>query len=751
MSRLPAPRELCARLLAVDPALGERGDRHEALRARAVGTALESAGSGSCGSADGDAPGSDELGAWYEELLALEFDPSGGLARCRDTRKRSGSWFTSEALASALTRRALGPLLYRADGRARAVAEIEALAVLDPACGAGVFLSAAAHEVRRAHALAEAQERRSPDPERSARAVLGVVHGIDRDAAVLPLARAVVARSLGVAPGSPELEGRVVHGDALLSEPHGARRFDAVLGNPPWEIEKPDSRQFFERFDPGYRALDKQAALARQRELFRRHPGLEEEWLARQQYARDLREASRARFRRQAVADTNLYKLFVERAYHLLRPGGRLGLLVPSGLYSDLGTRELRLLLLEECAWEDLVSFENQKALFDIHRSYKFCMLVAQRGAALRERPVRAAFGLQTVAELEQVFDRDSGRSAALTAPGPHLVSRADLLARHPSSLAFSELRTPRDAQVLARIDAASVRLGSEGGDAWNVGYRREVDLTNDSHAFLSRAAAEPHPTRESRWLARERTWLPLLEGRMIHQYRPRAKGWVSGAGARARWRDLSGAGPLEPRYLIDEELARERAASPRGQKLVIRDIARATDERSAIACLVSDVPCANTLPVLSCADPRLDAALCALLNSFVLDWALRSRLGGYHLNRYILEELPLPPVEVVLRCPELGQLAARLCRDEDPPRVRRLLSARADALVARLYGLEAGDLEWILRAGEPGAERDPKGFWRVDAGLPAGQRRPALALAWFRGELSRAELTPELCAHSSS
>ncbi|MBK7758731.1 MAG: hypothetical protein IPI35_20505 [Deltaproteobacteria bacterium] len=38
--------------------------------------------------------------------------------------------------------------------------------------------------------------------------------------------------------------------------------FDAVVGNPPWEIQKPNSKEFFSNHDPLYRAYGKQEALA---------------------------------------------------------------------------------------------------------------------------------------------------------------------------------------------------------------------------------------------------------------------------------------------------------------------------------------------------------------------------------------------------------------------------------------------------------------------------------------------------------
>ena len=48
----------------------------------------------------------------------------------------------------------------------------------------------------------------------------------------------------------------------------GTPGFHAVIGNPPWEIQKPISKEFFSNYDPLYRGYGKQEALARQLEYF---------------------------------------------------------------------------------------------------------------------------------------------------------------------------------------------------------------------------------------------------------------------------------------------------------------------------------------------------------------------------------------------------------------------------------------------------------------------------------------------------
>ena len=165
--------------------------------------------------------------------------------------------------------------------------------------------------------------------------------------------------------------------------------FDAVIGNPPWEVQKPNSKEYFSDVDPLYRSYGKQEALDRQLEYFRNEARVELNWMhysarlrARSNWVKyaahpfgdqvwidkdekphhefpldkkfgqsaadhklwaDLRKGRSGfadpahPFLHQGSADLNTYKMFLETGHALLREGGRLGLLVPSGIYSDKG------------------------------------------------------------------------------------------------------------------------------------------------------------------------------------------------------------------------------------------------------------------------------------------------------------------------------------------------------------------------------------------------------------------------------
>ena len=54
--------------------------------------------------------------------------------------------------------------------------------------------------------------------------------------------------------------------------------FDVKVGNPPWDVLKPNSNEFFTEFDPVYRTYDKQTALKKQRHMLGEFRGVLELW-----------------------------------------------------------------------------------------------------------------------------------------------------------------------------------------------------------------------------------------------------------------------------------------------------------------------------------------------------------------------------------------------------------------------------------------------------------------------------------------
>lgn len=245
----------------------------------------------------------------------------------------------------------------------------------------------------------------------------------------------------------------------------------------------------------------------------------------------------------------------------------------------------------------------------------------------------------------------------------------------------------------------------------------------------------------------------------MIGQFDFSQKGWVSGKGRSAVWREIPfDQKTIEPQYLMALQEYLESEKSVRGRKVALMNITSSTNARTVVAGYVRDFPCSHSLnPSRLMGNSILDElAFLALVNSFAYDYLVRMRLGGINLSEFILNESVLPcaiqssikrtlaiwaarltlvhrafaPEWLLLRncLPELGSnpWASWWAVTASDRMVQRCV---IDALAAYTFGLNEEDLSQILSLDAS----DPKGFWRVDQDLPVEQRQTTLALEAFR------------------
>lgn len=170
--------------------------------------------------------GAEELGSVYESLLELHPTINRATRDFRldavtgSERKTTGSYYTPTSLISSLLDTALEPVLDEAARKPNAEEAILSLAVVDPACGSGHFLIAAANRIaKRLAAIRSDDPEPSPGETRAAlRDVVGrCVHAVD----VNPMAVELCKVSLwmeALEPGRPLsfLDHKVVLGNSLL-------------------------------------------------------------------------------------------------------------------------------------------------------------------------------------------------------------------------------------------------------------------------------------------------------------------------------------------------------------------------------------------------------------------------------------------------------------------------------------------------------------------------------------------------------
>ena len=396
--------------------------------------------------------------------------------------------------------------------------------------------------------------------------------------------------------------------------------FDAVLSNPPWEMLRGDQGSAEVRSD----ARTSTSRVAD----FVRGAGI---------------------YRLQGEGHVNLYQLFVERALSLVRPDGRLGLILPSGFATDHGCAALRRALLDRTLIDTFHGFENRDGVFPIHRGLKFLLLTARIGGTTTEIPAR--FGLRRPDVLDELPDTGADpRAVPLTRPfldrlsGPHLV--------------VPEVRTMRDLEIVTTIAFRAPALSH--ADGWRVTFGRELNATDDRKNFLDGG-----------------TGLPVIDGKHIQPFC---------------------ADPLRARYRVPVQVA-NRLAGARGShhrtRLAYRDVASPTNRLTLIAAIVPAG--VMTTHTLFCAkeplEEELQLFLCGMLNSFVANYLVRLQVGT-HVTASLMSRLPVPTVSRESATFRTIVSSVETLRSSPSDTA---VHARLQACAAELYGLNREQFAHVL------------------------------------------------------
>ena len=485
----------------------------------------------------------------------------------------------------------------------------------------------------------------------------------------------------------------------------GRGGFDAIITNPPWEVFKPNAKEFFAQFSElvSKKNMSIQDFEKAQSKLLQDEE-TSEAWLKYLSGFPHLSAyfRSAAQFRNQiavvngkkAGTDVNLYRLFLEQCSHLLRTGGDCGILLPTGVYTDLGSKQLREMLFSGTRIGALFGLSNERFIFEgIHHAFKFAILTFGKGgqtdafsAAFRIHPYEAV-----KPELLDSFLRDVSEHVRMSVPLIRQIS--------PDSLSVPEFKNAMDAALSEKFMAHPL-LGRSAVGTTHVQFAREFDMTQNEGSNLAKT------TRAS-------GLVPLIEGKMIWHF------------------DCHFA---EPRFWIEPKKLRKflfgestEILSADVFRLVFRRQASSTNERTLVTTIIPPAFHADNMASLIVVDsagkPTItdqeQIFLCAVLNSLTLDYVVRQRVTT-NLNFFYLYQLPVPRLTaadpafrpLVERAARLvgtteefddllkeifGPRATHRTHGERTPEGRAKLRAEIDAQVAHLYALTEPEFTHIL------------------------------------------------------
>jgi len=472
------------------------------------------------------------------------------------------------------------------------------------------------------------------------------------------------------------------------------RGFDLLIMNPPWDAVKPEDDDFFSVYDPKFRRITSKPAKRKVMNKLLKNPQIRRAYDEyRSNIARHLRFYRESQqYSLQGSGDTNLWKLFLERSLSLLSDGGSLAILLPSGIVTDEGAKQLREVLLG-MRISGLYEFENKYGIFpDIHRSYKFVLILVEKAAP--RKSFSAAFYLHEVKSLE-----------GTTEPRKFVDISLDLIRRSsPDSLSIPEIRNTDQLRVFGKLYDTNPLLKDES-KGWTVTLLRELDRTRDSDLFRSDGKG----------------WA-LVEGKNFHQFLPDYEKSEFTVAPEAGLDRTS----RHKEYQHVNKWIHERV------RLAFREVAASTNVRSTVACVIppktfSPHTVILTLPKnikgLTMGDEyyRMVAYLAGIFNSFVYDFMLRTRIT-MHVSFFYVYQTPVPPHVQNDLANEIVRIAARLSSTDQrfkdfanalgvdvgplSMKDRIEMTARLNAIVAKHYGLTKDELKITLDSFE-GFEED--------------------------------------------
>ncbi|MCX5638681.1 MAG: hypothetical protein NTX52_13475, partial [Planctomycetota bacterium] len=293
---------------------------------------------------------------------------------------------------------------------------------------------------------------------------------------------------------------------------------------------------------------------------------------------------------------------------------------------------------------------------------------------------------------------------------------------------------------IYKRIPVLINKTRKQGGNPWGIKFFTMFHQTNDAELFntAEQLKADGFKRDGSLWKKGKNVFLPLYEAKMVQMFDHRAASVIIDESNWMRQRQPESTSivqhqnpefVVEPGWWVDEaKVDRSLDKNIQPSYISYKDVTSSTNQRTMIAAFVPHVAALNSAPFIllePIINLRKTCCLLSNLNSLAMDFAARQKVGGVHLNYFIVEQLPMfPPDFYKGKCPWdkkqslekwISDRVLKLtCTSNDmiplaeatafkptvhkwDPAERLDLMAELDAAFFLLYGIERNDVEYIL------------------------------------------------------
>lgn len=538
-------------------------------------------------------------------------------------------------------------------------------------------------------------------------------------------------------------EQRFFHWCVEFPEVFAANKgFDVMCGNPPWDkLQMEEEKWFAGKDEDIVKAANQAERKEKIAKLQTSAPKLYEEFTtacnALTSQSNFVKNSGR--FPLTAVGKLELSSLFAELCLSFSKEAW--GLVLPTGIAVNDSNKYFFSKLIDENRLMSIYSFENEEKLFDIHHSFKFCLLTC---CGMKDTPheVKGGFYLRRVDHL-------------LDPRRIYTLKTSDFARLNPNTKTCPVFRTSRDASLTAKIYRNSTILLNEenGNNPWDVKFGSMFNMATDSNLFRTHAQlAEAGAILKGNVFTTidGNKYVPLYEGKMIWHYNHHYGTWPT-EGGRPNSINMPSLDELSnpnsyliPWYWVPLTEVNERLKKRDNEGNLVwewehkwligfRKLTNATTERTFICTPIPNAKGLGDSVTLLYAERGTVpvASLCAMLTSLVYDYTVRQKVGGTNMNIFFVKQLPvLTPDQIPSAMQwQIVKRVAELCyfnhdmdgwaselweemseeqRAELPqlgaqqpwvynPERRAILQAELDAIFAHLYGLNTEDLVYIL------------------------------------------------------
>ena len=595
----------------------------------------------------------------YETLLSIETgqEKSNGkkITKAKNYRNDLGSYYTPKHLAQSVTKKTMDTFFelnkIQLDNKEEALKEIRSISFADFSCGGGNFLIEIICYFENILALYNLEKQYKKEVLKS---IALNIFAYDVDCIALEVARLNLILHINQPDIYKNLQHNFVHANFLLHsvfstndtkkidafssgfiyheqlslDKNSLRKYDIILGNPPWEKIRFEEKKFYGLY--ANTIADNHFKASRTHEINKTelaHTGLaafSKVFKSEIEKAKsDLKK--NPFFQLSSKGELNTYALFTDAAAKLITQRGLVGLVLKSAIVTSQVNQYLFKHFVKKKIIVAIYDFINRKKIFNIDSRERFCFL-------LLSNIQHDTFDI--LMNLREVNDMD-------TKPSDIRLSADDLSVLNPQTGMLPNFSTKKEADFLLRVsyDFSSFK------DVFNeIRFGRIVHFTNHA-AFISKKKIE--------------NYIPIYEGKFFHQFDGKFSGFndlsedlkyknkSSSKRLEQTKKDLADYFP-ESRFFIQQEKWLKLSKNHHEKFMLSwRSLTSATNTRTCIATILPFIPASQSVQFLT-TNPKDLLYLAGLFNSVVFDFILKKKLSGIDLTQSVINQIPVPNDEQI-------------------------------------------------------------------------------------------------------